>query len=138
MKKLVSLIFITLIFSCSSKENFIPQKTDLGSKWDTLRPLINPDKGWYHHMLDNGIERYLIQDEKDLTTFVGMDHLYLRFAWAFLEPEEGKYNWSYVDRIVEKYVPMGYKISFRITCKETGGAPGSVPAEVDGIRYATP
>ncbi|MBD0777576.1 beta-galactosidase [Maribacter sp. ANRC-HE7] len=138
MKKLVSLIFVTLIFSCSSKENFSPQKTDLVSKWDTLRPLINPDKGWYHHMLDNGIERYLIQDEKDLTTFVGMDHLYLRLAWAYLEPEEGKYNWSYIDSIVEKYVPMGYKISFRITCKETGGAPGSVPVEVDGIRYATP
>ncbi|MCK0147216.1 beta-galactosidase [Arenibacter sp. F26102] len=129
---------VALVFSCSIKQNFRPQKTDLVNKWDTLRPLVNPDKGWYHHMLDNGIESYLVQDENDLTTFIGMDHLYLRLAWAFLEPEEGKYDWSYIDDIVEKYVPMGYKISFRITCKETGGAPGSVPIEVDGIRFATP
>lgn len=89
-------------------------------------------------MLDNGISKYLIQDEKDLTGFPGMDHLYLRLAWAYLEPEEGKFDWSYIDDIVEKYVPMGYNISFRISCKETGTAPGSVPVEINGIRYATP
>lgn len=54
-------------------------------------------------MLDNGINKYLIQDEKDLTTFPGMDHLYLRLAWAYLEPEEGKFDWSYIDDIAEKY-----------------------------------
>ncbi len=35
----------------------------LVSTWDTLRPLNNPNKGWYHHMLDNGIGKYLIQDD---------------------------------------------------------------------------
>lgn len=138
MKKLFFSISVVLLFSCSTKQNFSPQQTALISKWDTLRPLINPDKGWYHHMLDNGLDNYLVQDEKELNAFIGMDHLYLRLAWAYLEPEEGKYDWSYIDEIVEKYVPMGYKISFRITSKETGGAPGSVPIEVDGIRYATP
>jgi Domain of unknown function (DUF4832)/Beta-galactosidase len=113
-------------------------KIDLTSKWDTIRPLANPDKGWYHHMLDNGIHKYLIQDEKELTSFVGMDHLYLRLAWAFLEPEEGKFDWSYIDAIVDKYVPMGYKISFRISCKETGKLNQAFPKEVDGIGYATP
>ena len=39
---------------------------------------------------------------------------------------------------MEKYVPLGYGISFRISCKETGEAPKAVPMEVDGIRYATP
>jgi hypothetical protein len=126
------------MFSCSTGNNFVAQKTDLVNNWDTIRPLVNPDKGWYHHMLDNGINKYLIQDEKDLTGFPGMDHLYLRLAWAYLEPEEGKFDWSYIDDIVEKYVPMGYKISFRISCKETGPAPGSVPVEINGIRYATP
>ena len=127
-----------LLFSCFGCSYFGPQKTDLTMKWDTIRPLANPDKGWYHHMLDNGINKYLIQDEKDLTGFPGMDHLYLRLAWAFLEPEEGKFDWSYIDNIVDKYVPMGYKISFRISCKETGGAPSAVPVEINGIRYATP
>jgi len=114
------------------------QKTDLSAKWDTIRPLANPDKGWYHHMLDNGIGKYLLKDESELKAFPGMDHLYLRLAWAYLEPEEGKFDWSYIDNIVEKYVPLGYMISFRISCKETGPAPTSVPHEVNGIRYATP
>lgn len=138
MKKLVLLSLIGFFLSCSFNQNFKPKETDLTVYWDTLRPMANPDKGWYHHMLDNGIGKYLIQDEEDLASFPGMDHLYLRLAWAFLEPEEGKIDWSYIDNIVEKYVPMGYKVSFRISCKETGEAPTSVPVEIDGIRYATP
>lgn len=135
-----SLIHYTVwaLIMCLSGLNLSAQKTDLTGKWDTTRALANPDKGWYHHMLDNGINKYLVQDENDLFRFPGMDHLYLRLAWAYLEPEEGKFDWSYIDDIVEKYVPLGYKISFRISCKETGAAPGSVPAEIDGIRYATP
>jgi len=138
MNKLILLLFAGILFSCSMNNNFVPQKTDLTDNWDTIRPLANPDKGWYHHMLDNGIDKYLIQDEKDLLDFPGIDHLYLRLAWAYLEPEEGVFDWSYIDDIVEKYVPMGYKISFRISCKETGEVPGSMPYKVDGIAYATP
>src|SRR5210317_1820900 len=129
---------LLLIFSIYSCSKFEPVKVNLEDKWDTERPIANPDKGWYHHMIDNGIHKYLIQDEKDFTEFPGMDHLYLRLAWAFLEPEEGKYDWSYIDDIIDKYQPLGYKFSFRISCKETGPAPTSVPYEVDGIRYATP
>jgi len=138
MKRLPFYIIVALLFSVSVSGNLLAQKTDLMNKWDSVRPLINPDKGWYHHMLDNGIWRYLIRDEKDLTGFPGMDHLYLRLAWAFLEPEEGKFDWSYIDNVVEKYVPMGYKISFRISCKETGKVNEAVPVEIDSIRYATP
>jgi hypothetical protein len=36
-------------------------------------------------------------------------------AWAYLEPEEGKFDWSYIDDIVKKYVPLGYGISFLIS-----------------------
>ncbi|HKJ80155.1 MAG TPA: hypothetical protein VKA10_11490, partial [Prolixibacteraceae bacterium] len=138
MYKLIFLLLTGIAFSCSTNNNFVPQKTELTNNWDTIRPLANPDKGWYHHMLDNGVGKYLVQDEKDLTNFPGMDHLYLRLAWAFLEPKEGEFDWSYIDDIAEKYVPMGYNISFRISCKETGPAPTSVPVEVNGIRYATP
>ncbi len=122
-------ICIGIISSCQPDY----QALNLESQWDTMRPLENPDKGWYHHMLDNGIDKYLIQDENDLHDFPGMNHLYLRLAWAYLEPEEGKYDWSYIDNIVDKYVPLGYKISFRITSKETG-----FPYEKDGVGYATP
>ena len=138
MSKYLLYMIVGLMFTISVSTNLVAQKTDLTNQWDTVRPLANPDKGWYHHLLDNGIHKYLIQDEKDLTGFPGMDHLYLRLAWAFLEPEEGKFDWSYIDDIVDKYVPMGYKISFRISCKETGNVNEAVPVEIDGIRYATP
>ena len=138
MNKILLLFLAGFLLSCSSNRNFTPQKSDLVNQWDTIRPIANPDKGWYHHMLDNGVHKYLIQHEKDLTNFPGMDHLYLRLAWAFLELEEGKFDWSYIDNIVDKYVPMGYGISFRISCKETGKVNEAVPAEINGIRYATP
>lgn len=138
MKKLLPLIFLWAVVACSPIKSKEGITTDLRDRWDTIRPLANPGKGWYHHLLDNGIDKYQISDDSVFMTFPGMDHLYLRLAWAYLEPEEGRYDWSHIDTVVEKYIPLGYGISFRITCKETGPAPGSVPREIDGIRYATP
>lgn len=138
VKRLDLLSLGCLLFAACCQNRIEPGTTDLTEQWDTLKVLENPDKGWYHHMLDNGISKYLIGDDSTLAAFPGMDHLYLRLCWAYLEPEEGRFDWSYIDDIVEKYVPLGYKISFRISCKETGPAPGSVPYEIDGIRYATP
>lgn len=135
---IVFFLLTVILFSCSRSGNFPAQKTDLTIKWDTIRPIANPDKGWYHHLLDNGIHKYHIKNDSDIRNFPGMDHLYLRLAWAFLEPEEGKFDWSYIDNVVDKYVPMGYNISFRISCKETGIIGEAVPEEINGIRYATP
>ena len=80
MNKLLFYLIVGILFSFSTSKNIVAQKTDLVNKWDTIRPLANPDKGWYHHMLDNGIHKYLIQDEKDLTGFPGMDHLVPAFG----------------------------------------------------------
>jgi hypothetical protein len=69
-----------LLVSCSNRQDMATRNPDLTSRWDTLRPLENPHKGWYHHMLDNGVGKYLIQDEEKFNAFPGMDHLYLRLA----------------------------------------------------------
>ncbi len=138
MKHLLPVVILILLVSCLPDHKQSGYSINLAERWDTIRPLENPHKGWYHHMLDNGIDKYLIADDSLFLSFPGMDHLYLRLAWAYLEPTEGKFDWSYIDNIVEKYVPLGYGISFRITTKETGPAPGSVPEEVEGVRYATP
>jgi hypothetical protein len=111
---------------------------DLRPLWDTQRVLKNPGKGWYHHLLDNGVERYAIRDEAAFRSFPGMDHLYLRLAWSYLEPREGHYDWHWIDDVVARYVPLGYGIAFRITSKETGAAPAVVRQERDGVQYATP
>jgi hypothetical protein len=99
---------------------------DLTPLWDSTAVLRNPDKGWYHHYFDNGIDKYLTKTDADLDDFPGMDHLYLRLAWSFLEPQENQFNWQVIDTVINHWVPKGYKISFRISCRETG------------LKYATP
>ncbi|NJK85582.1 MAG: hypothetical protein HC906_06090 [Bacteroidales bacterium] len=92
----------------------------------------NPHKGWYIHYFDNGIHAYGNKLAKDdyLEDFPGLDHVYLRLAWSYLEPQEGKFNWEIIDKEINRWTAKGYKIAFRITCKETGG--------FEGNGFATP
>ena len=92
---------------------------DLTELHDPARVLVNPHKGWYHHYPDNHINKYEIARDADLLQFPGMDHLYLRLSWAYLEPQEGQYNWAVIERIIEKWTGHGMGIAFRISCKET-------------------
>lgn len=92
---------------------------DLTPLHDARRVLLNPDKGWYHHYPDNHLDKYRITRDADLLEFPGMDHLYLRLAWAYLEPKEGQFDWPVIDRIIDKWTALGLGIAFRISCKET-------------------
>jgi len=107
------------------------REIDMTSKWNDQIALENPHKGWYHHYPDNHINKYVIREDSHILDFPGMDHIYIRLAWAYLEPEEGKFNWNIIDDIIDKWVPKGLKIAFRISCKETS---------TDRIeqQYATP
>jgi hypothetical protein len=69
---------------------------DLTPFQDAERALENPHKGWYHHYPDNHINKYEIARDADLLEFPGMDHLYLRLAWAYLEPREGQFDWAVI------------------------------------------
>ena len=104
---------------------------DLTALHDATRVLVNPHKGWYHHFPDNHPDKYKIARDADLVEFPGMDHLYIRIAWAYLEPREGQFDWAVIDRLVDKWTAHGLGIAFRISCKETS---------TDRIeqQYATP
>ncbi|MBI5693125.1 MAG: DUF4832 domain-containing protein [Verrucomicrobia bacterium] len=104
---------------------------DLSSWHDATRVLVNPHKGWYHHFPDNHPGKYRIARDADLLEFPGMDHLYLRLAWAYLEPRENENDWAVIDRIIEKWVAHGLGIAFRISCKETS-------TDRPEQQYATP
>jgi hypothetical protein len=95
------------------------RRQDLTGFHDSQRVLVNPHKGWYHHYPDNHINKYEIARDADLLEFPGMDHLYIRLAWAYLEPREGEFNWGVIDRLIEKWTSHGLGIAFRISCKET-------------------
>ncbi len=97
------------------------KKLDLQKLWDTTKVCNNPHKGWYIHYFDNGISKYHNKLAKGdfLKDFPGLNHVYLRLAWSYLEPEENRYNWDVIDTVITKWVAQGYTVSFRITCKET-------------------
>ena len=96
--------------------------------WDSSMVCNNPHKGWCIHYYDNSISNYgdRLSPGDSLAGFPGLNDIYLRLAWSYLEPEEGKYNWELIDSIISRWTGRGHTISFRITCKETE------------IVYATP
>lgn len=104
---------------------------DLTPLQDAQRLLVNPHKGWYHHYPDNHIDKYKIASDADLLDFPGMDHLYLRLAWAYLEPAEGQFRWEVIDSLIEKWTRHGLGIAFRISCRETS-------TDRPEQQYATP
>jgi hypothetical protein len=104
---------------------------DLKPYWDDRTPLPNPHKGWYHHYPDNHINKYRIAKDSDLLEFPGMDHLYIRLAWAYLQPEENRFNWAIIDDLISKWTAHGLGISFRISCKETS-------TDIPEQQFATP
>jgi hypothetical protein len=141
MKYTYIAIFLTGMLLVAPAISSAQQKhapVDLQDRWDTTRPLENPDKGWFHHHNSGRLDRYPIHNDSLARVFPGMDHLYIRLSWAFFEPREGQYFWKYFDDLVEKYGDMGYGLGIHITSKERGGYPVRMPQRVDGVNYATP
>jgi hypothetical protein len=89
--------------------------------WDSTSVCNNPHKGWCIHYYDNSIRNYgnRLAPDDSLPDFPGLNDIYLRLAWSYLEPEEGQFNWALLDSIINRWTRWGHTISFRITCKET-------------------
>jgi len=102
---------------------------------DDCTVLKNPHKGWYWHYIDNGYGREAYRDGIKpgdyMEDFPGLNHLYLRFDWGDIEKEEGVYDWSYIDQIMDEWGAKGYRFSFRICTHEGASQP-------DCLLYATP
>lgn len=139
MKRFIALLLCFGVMLCSfagCKKSGEEKTFDLAELADAETALDNPDKGWYIHYYDNELIKYGnglmpedIQDE-----LKSLDHIYLRLAWSYLEPEEGKFDWDVIDKVIEPWTAAGYRISFRISCREYYGP------ENENINqyYATP
>lgn len=112
-------------------------KISLTDIWDEESPLNNPHKGLYHHYYANSTANYGKKGQ-DLSIIPGLKYLHLRLAWSFFEKEEGMYDWTLIDDVVNEYWHQGYKVSICITSKETDGGLNKVGQEVDGVHYAAP
>ena len=109
-------------FNKCERVSVSPTYVDLRHLADDKTVLENPHKGWYYHFVDNGLGRPVYRDRlaepKRLRTPC-MNHLYLRMDWIDIEGEgEGIYDFSYIDKVMAEWCPLGYKIALRFCCYE--------------------
>lgn len=95
---------------------------DLFDRQDDQTVLRNPHKGWYVHFVDNGFIRPFYRDSipkgDHLEKVPGINHLYIRFDWCDIEKEEGVFDWSPIDSIIEEWAPHGLTFSLRFCTYE--------------------
>ncbi len=95
---------------------------------DTGAALVNPGMGWTMHFYSNVPANYgsKLSPADTLDDFPGLSTVYLRLPWAYLEPEEGKFNWSILDTPAQRWIAKGKRIALRLTTSE------------NWMKYATP
>jgi hypothetical protein len=95
---------------------------------DTGEALVNPQMGWKLNYYSNIITNYgsKLAPSDTLDDFPGLSCIYLRLPWAYIEPEEGQFNWSIVDAPAQRWIDKGLQVAFRFSVSESW------------MRYATP
>lgn len=95
---------------------------------DTGEALVNPMMGWKLNFYSNLLPNYgsKLAPSDTLDDFPGLSCIYLRLPWAYIEPEEGRFDWSVVDAPAQRWIDKGLQVAFRFTCSESW------------MRYATP
>ncbi len=95
---------------------------------DTGVGLRNPGMGWVLHYYDNVPAHYgsRLAPSDTVDDFPGLTCLYLRIPWSYLEPEEGRFDWSVLDTPAQRWLAKGLQIGLRISCTESW------------LRWATP
>lgn len=120
--KLAGLLFVSVAASLAAQETTTLRPVDDG------RALLNPGMGWTMHFYSNIPVNYgsRLDPSDSLAWFPGCSTVYLRVPWAYIEPEEGVFNWALLDTPAQRWIARGGKVAFRITCSESW------------LRYATP
>ncbi len=95
---------------------------------DTGVALVNPGMGWTMHFYSNVPGNYgsKLEPWDTVDDFPGLSTVYLRIPWAFIEPEEGQFNWAILDTPAQRWIARGKRIALRLTCSESW------------MKYATP
>jgi hypothetical protein len=95
---------------------------------DTGEALVNPGMGFTHYEYSNLPETYGARLDYGDTVdeFPGLSTIYLRLAWGLLEPEEGRFDWSWFDGPAQRWIANGKRLVLRLTTSESFN------------RYATP
>ena len=87
---------------------------------DTGAALVNPQMGWTMHFYSSVPRNYgsKLDPSDTLDDFPGLSTVYLRIPWAYLEPEEGKYNWALLDTPAQRWIARGKRIALRLPTRQ--------------------
>ncbi len=118
---MIRVCFAFFAFLLLSTSGFSEERRAVVQPRDTGAALVNPDMGWVFHHYDNNITKYGLELEPTDTVeeFPGASAVYLRLAWSYIEPEEGKFNWSIVDTPAQRWIAKGKQVAFRFSCSES-------------------
>ena len=121
-------ILIAVAAACTAAASLAEGGRTTVRPTDDGRALVNPGMGWTMHYYSNVPSNYgsTIEPGDAMEWFPGCSACYLRIPWAYLEPEEGVYNWAALDTPAQRWIERGGQIAFRITCSE------------NWLEYATP
>ena len=121
-------IILTALLSASASLACWAQETNVVELSDNGQALLNPHMGWTMHFYSNVPSNYgrNLEPSDALDWFEGCSTVYLRLPWAYIEPEEGVFNWAIVDTPAQRWIAAGKKIAFRFTTSE------------NWLEYATP
>ena len=108
------LILICVTASLSAQEIVTVNPVDTGEA------LVNPGMGWTMHFYSNVPGNYgsKLVPSDTVEDFPGLSTVYLRIPWAYIEPEEGRFNWAILDTPAQRWIAKGKKIALRLTCSE--------------------
>ncbi|HOW74191.1 MAG TPA: DUF4832 domain-containing protein [Phycisphaerae bacterium] len=120
-------VFVTLVAVFSAAHAADADKVTTRPA-DTGGALVNPDMGWTMHFYSNIATNYgsKLKPADTLDDFPGLSTVYLRVPWAYLEPQEGQFNWALFDTPAQRWIAKGKRIAIRVSCSESW------------LRFATP
>lgn len=100
--------------SVTSSERVLVEPRDTGA------PLTNPGMGWVLYYYDQHMARYgaSLSPSDTVDDFPGVGVIYMAAPWAFLEPEEGEYDWAVLDTPAQRWIEKGKQVAFRFPCCE--------------------
>lgn len=115
-----SLKITVLILMLALSVQAVPEDLYSISPQDTGEALVNPSMGWTMHFYSNIPKNYgsKLTPEDTLDDFPGLSTVYLRIPWAYIEPQEGKFNWAILDTPAQRWIAKGKRIALRLTCSE--------------------
>ena len=87
---------------------------------DNQEVIANKGMGMHHGFYDNFLQHYgggtAPSDTLDYTE--GIDVVYIRIPWSFIQQEDNKFVWTRIDEIIDYWGLKGKRAGFRFTTNE--------------------